>query len=95
MRHRILLQTDPTIYSTGLSENAKHLLRHLYKSGKYDLAHLWQQGASTIHPELSLLPWRGYGSIPPDPGLIQQINSARFCMKASGARHSGWRNAVE
>jgi glycosyltransferase involved in cell wall biosynthesis len=74
-RHRILLQTDPTIVSTGLSENAKTLLRYLHKTGKYDLAHYWQQGTSTIHPELGYLPWKGYGSIPPDPALIQQINS--------------------
>lgn len=75
MRHRIMLQTDPTTVSTGLSENAKTLLRYLYKTGKYDLAHYWQQGTSVLHPELNLQPWKCYGSIPADPALIQQINS--------------------
>ncbi len=70
-----MLQTDPTTVSTGLSENAKTLLKYLYKTGKYDLAHYWQQGTSTIHPDLALQPWKCYGSIPPDPAIIQQINS--------------------
>jgi len=75
MRHRVMIQTDPSWISTGLSENVKHLLRYLHKTGRFDLAHYCVQGTSTIHPELSMLPWKGYGSIPPDPALIQQINS--------------------
>lgn len=70
-----MIQTDPSWISTGLSENVKHLLRYFYKTGRFDLAHYCVQGTSTIHPELNMLPWKGYGSIPPDPTLIQQINS--------------------
>lgn len=70
-----MLQTDPTWVSTGLSENARTLLKYLHKTGKYDLAHYCVQGTSTLHLELNMLPWKGYGSIPPDPALIQQINS--------------------
>ncbi len=73
-RHRILLQTDPTIIKTGLAENARTLLKHWYKQGKYDIATMWQQGSMTNDPRLGFQPWSCFGSIPPDQNLIDQVN---------------------
>lgn len=74
-RHRILLQTDPTWLRTGLAESAKTLLKHLYKTGRYDIALYAQQGTPTNHPLLGSTPWPTFGCIPPDQNLINQINA--------------------
>lgn len=74
-RHRILLQTDPCWLRSGLAENAKTLLRYLYKTGRYDIAHYTVQGTSTIDPRLQLTPWKSFGCIPPDQALINHINT--------------------
>lgn len=74
-KHRILLQTNPTWVKTGLSENAKTLLKYLYKTGKYDLGHYCTQATSSVDPRLKLTPWKSYGCIPPDQRVINEINS--------------------
>ncbi len=75
MRHRILLQTDPSWVSTGLSENAKALLKYFWKAGKHDIAHMCVQGTLTNNPRLNLTPWKSFGCIPTDQNLINQINA--------------------
>ena len=74
-RHRILLQTNPTTLKTGLAENAKTLLKYLWKTGRYDIAHYWTQGTSAVDPRLGLTPWKSFGCIPADQNLINQLNS--------------------
>lgn len=74
-RHRILFQSNPTYLKTGLAENSKTLLKYLWKTGRYDVAHYCTQGTSTIDPRLALTPWKSFGCIPPDQNLINQINS--------------------
>lgn len=74
MRHRILLHTNPPWIKTGLAENAKTLLKYLYKTGKYEIAHYCSQASVADH-NLSLTPWKSYGCLPTDPNLIQQLNS--------------------
>ncbi len=74
-RHRILLQTNPTWLKTGLAENAKTLLKYLYKTGKYDIALYATQGTPVNHPLLNSSPWPVFGCIPNDQNLINQINA--------------------
>lgn len=74
-RHRILFQSNPVWVKTGLAENSKTLLKYLQKTGRYDIAHYATQGTPTNHPHLALSPWKSYGCIPPDPELINRINS--------------------
>lgn len=74
-RHRILLQTNPIWLKTGLAENAKTLLKHLYKTGKYDIALFATQGTPVNHPLLASSPWPTFGCIPNDQNLINQINA--------------------
>ena len=75
MRHRILFQTNPIHLRTGLAENARTLLKYLYKRGTVDLAHLCTQATMANDPKLNLTPWRSYGSIPIDQEVVNRINS--------------------
>lgn len=74
-RHRILLQTNPTWLKTGLAENARTLLSYLYKTGRYDIAHLCTQSTLMNDPRLALTPWKSYGAIPADQEVVNRINS--------------------
>lgn len=74
MKHRILFQSNPTHIKTGLSENAKTLLKYLYGTGRYEVAHLCTQGTMVNDPRLGLTPWKSFGAIPADQALINQIN---------------------
>ena len=86
-KHRILLQTNPVWYKTGLAENAKTLLKHLHKTGKYEIAHYCTQ-ISVADGNLNLTPWKSYGSLPNDPQSIQRLNSDPN--KARSAAYGAW-----
>lgn len=73
-RHRILLQTNPCYLKTGLAENAKTLLKYLYKRG-HTVAHYMTQGTPVNHPLIATTPWQSFGCIPNDQNLINQINA--------------------
>lgn len=73
MRHRILLHTNPCHLKTGLAENARTLLKYLYKTGKYDIAHYCSQ-VSVADPMLQTTPWKSFGVLPTDPRLINELN---------------------
>lgn len=72
MRHRILLHTNPTHIKTGLAENARTLLKYLYQTGKYDIAHYCSQ-APVGDGNLRFTPWKSFGSIPNDQRLWNEI----------------------
>lgn len=74
-RHRILFQSNPIWLRTGLAENAKTLLAYLHKTGRYDIAQLCTMATMQHDPKLNLMPWKCYGSIPPDQEIINRINS--------------------
>lgn len=72
MKHRILIQTNATTVKTGLAENARELLKYLYRSGKYEIAHYCSQ-VSEADPSLNTTPWKSYGALPANPMLMQQL----------------------
>lgn len=74
VKHRILLHTNPCHIKTGLAENAKTLLKYLYRRNKYDIAHYCSQ-TSVADPALRLTPWKSYGCIPTDPRVLHELNS--------------------
>ena len=74
MKHRLLLQTNPCHIKTGLATNAKTLLRHLWKTGKYDIAHYCTQ-TSVADPQLRLTPWKSFGCLPADQQSINELNA--------------------
>lgn len=87
MRHRILLHTNPTHIKTGLAENAKTLLKYLYRTGKYDIAHYCSQ-TSIADGALRLTPWKSYGCLPTDPRAVQELNADPG--KARDATYGAW-----
>lgn len=74
-RHRILFQSNPIWLRTGLAENTRTLLSYLYKTGRYDIAQLCTMATLQNDPKLGLMPWKCYGSIPPDQEIVNRINS--------------------
>lgn len=72
-KKKILYHSNFSKIFTGFGKNAKNILLHLYKTGKYDLVEL-SNGTSQGHPELKTRPWRCIGGIPKDPQVIEQIN---------------------
>lgn len=87
MKHRILLHTNPCHIKTGLAENAKTLLKYLWKTGKYEIAHYCSQ-VSVADPALQLTPWKSYGCLPTDPRAIQELNADPG--KARNASYGSW-----
>lgn len=74
MKHRILFHSNPCHIKTGLAENSKTLLKYLFKTEKYDLAHYCSQ-CSIADPAIKLTPWKSFGCLPTDPRLIQELNA--------------------
>jgi glycosyltransferase involved in cell wall biosynthesis len=50
-------------------------MKWLYATGKYDIAHYCTQATMENDPQLSLLPWPAFGSIPADQGIVSQLNA--------------------
>lgn len=86
-KHRILLHTNPCHLKTGLAENSRTLLKYLFKTGKYDIAHYCSQ-TSIADPALRLTPWRSYGCLPTDPRAVQELNADPG--KARDATYGAW-----
>lgn len=87
MRHRILLHTNPCHLKTGLAENARTLLKYLYKTGKYDIAHYCSQ-VSVADPALQMTPWKSFGCLPADQKSISELNQDPG--KARNAAYGAW-----
>lgn len=69
-KHKILLQTNAPWLKTGLAENGRILMRHLAKTGKYDLVYYCTQ-TSIADPTLGKMPYRSIGCI---PASQQEVN---------------------
>lgn len=72
-KKRILLHTNPVHLKTGLAENARTLLKYLWKTGKYEIAHYCSQ-INVNEPQLKYTPWKSYGCLPVDPASVHQLN---------------------
>lgn len=87
MKKRILLLTNPPWLKTGLAENAKTLLKHLWKTGKYEIAQYCSQ-VSENDPSLKLTPWKSFGCLPADQQSINQLNQDQG--RARDASYGAW-----
>ena len=63
MKKKVVIQTNYHKLFTGFGKNAKNILTHLYKSGKYDVVEL-ANGKAFDDPELKKSPWRSVGTLP-------------------------------
>lgn len=62
-KKRILIHTNFSRLFTGFGKNAKNILRHLHKTGKYELIE-FANGLPWDAPDCKRQPWQCYGSMP-------------------------------
>jgi glycosyltransferase involved in cell wall biosynthesis len=82
-KKKILFHSNHSKAFTGFGKNAKNILKHLYKTGKYEIVE-FANGFQWSNPKLKKMPWKTYGSLPDDPALIQQLNSDPQLGRAAG-----------
>lgn len=88
-KKKVLFHSDYTQLKTGFGKNAKLVLSHLYKTGKYDLVQLGC-GTNKEHPSFKNLPWKTIGTLPmsqkeideaqKDAKLFARMNYGAFCI---------------
>lgn len=71
-KHKIILQTNAPWLKTGLAENGRILMKHLVKTGKYDLIYYCTQ-TSIADPTLGKMPYKSVGCIPANNQEVQQL----------------------
>lgn len=71
---RILFHSNGAKAFTGFGKNAKNILRHLHKTGKYEVIE-FANGTQWNHPSLQLRPWKAQGSLTNNPSVLRQLNS--------------------
>ncbi len=74
-RKKILLQTNAPWLKSGLGENGRYLMKHLLRTGKYDLTYYCTNGILSNDPNLGRMPCKAYGVIPADQNVINQLNA--------------------
>jgi glycosyltransferase involved in cell wall biosynthesis len=62
-KKRILIHTNFSRLFTGFGKNAKNILRHLHKTGKYEVIEL-ANGLPWDAPDCKRQPWQCHGSMP-------------------------------
>lgn len=72
-RKKVLIQTNSPFLKSGLGENGRYLMRHLLKTGKYDVTYYCTQ-TMQHDPNLNRLPCKAFGAIPADQNLLNQLN---------------------
>jgi DNA-directed RNA polymerase subunit RPC12/RpoP len=73
-RKKIVLQTNAPWLRTGLAQNGRYLMKHLLKTGKYDLVYYCTNHVMSNDPNLQRLPCKAYGAIPADQNILNQLN---------------------
>lgn len=68
---KILIQSNSSRARTGFGKHMKHLLSFLYKTGKYEIIEA-ANGKPKMDPALQMLPWKGNGTLPSDPNIIEE-----------------------
>jgi glycosyltransferase involved in cell wall biosynthesis len=66
-KKKLLFQSDFSLMKTGFGRNARALLSHLHKTGKYDILH-YCCGIQHSHAKLEKTPWKSIGALPDDEG---------------------------
>lgn len=83
MKKKILIHSNHCKAYTGFGKNAKNILLHLHKTGKYEIVE-FSNGIKWGDPSLSLLPWKAQGSLPNDPSIIKKINQDQALYRNAG-----------
>lgn len=70
---KILFHSNSAKAFTGFGKNAKNVLKHLFKTGKYEIIE-FANGLQWNDQSLKLRPWKAQGSLPNNPTVIQELN---------------------
>jgi glycosyltransferase involved in cell wall biosynthesis len=72
-KKKLLFHSNHSKVFTGFGKNAKNILRHLFKTGKYEII---EAGNGFAYGDSSLedMPWQTIGTLPNDPAKVAQIN---------------------
>lgn len=82
-KKKILFHSNHSKAFTGFGKNAKNVLIHLFKTGKYEIIE-FANGIQWSNPELKKMPWKTIGSLPDDQSLIQKLNNDPQLGRAAG-----------
>ena len=82
-KKKIVFHSNHSKAFTGFGKNAKNVLKHLYKTGKYDIVE-FANGVKWGEEKTKKLPWTVFGSLPEDPALLQQLNKDPQLGRAAG-----------
>lgn len=74
VRKKIVLQTNGPWLKTGLGQNGRYLMKHLIKTGKYEVVYYCTNHVMSNDPNLLRMPCKAYGAIPADPNILNQLN---------------------
>lgn len=70
---KVAIWSNTLFIKTGLSRNAKALLKEFYKSEKYELFH-YCTGVSEADPKLNMYPWKTVGCLPSSQQEMAELN---------------------
>ena len=82
-KKKILFHSNHSKAFTGFGKNAKNILLHLHKTGKYEIVE-FANGFQWSNPKMKRMPWKAYGSLPDDPALIEKLNRDPQLGRAAG-----------
>lgn len=83
MKKKILIHSNHCKAYTGFGKNAKNILLHLHKTGKYEIVE-FSNGKRWGDSSLKLLPWKTEGSLPNDPSIIKKMNQDQALARNAG-----------
>lgn len=72
-KKKILLQTNAPHLKTGLGQNGRYLMKHLLKTGKYEVVYYCTNGVFQNDPNLGRMPCKAYGCLPSDQNVLNQL----------------------
>ena len=82
-KKKIVFHSNHCRMFTGFGKNCKNILKHLHKTGKYEIVE-FANGIPYNHPKLNNLPWKARGSLPNDPARLDQINKDPHLSRQAG-----------
>lgn len=82
-KKKVLFHSNASRAFTGFGKNCKNVLCYLQSTGKYEIVE-FGNGFSWSTPSFKTLPWKGFGSLPDDQGLLQKLNSDPQLSRSAG-----------
>ena len=85
-KKKILIHSNFCKAFTGFGKHKKNLLKHLYKTGKYEIVEIVNAKNKTFE-DGETLPWRCIGTLPTDPHILKKIQKDQLRARNAGYGH--------